>query len=217
MPQSLVPPRFLFRFAAMLPQCEAKWTDAGRALDESYRMLGLGALDGGRQFADVRAAWSTAGLVFTVRIEGKRQSPWCRDSRIEESDGIQLWIDTRNTHNVHRATRYCHRFAFLPAGGGRDLDRPVAEQLLINRSRENARPVRPRELKVASRIRKKGYTLAAFIPAEVLGGYDPDEHRQLGFQYSIHDRELGLQTFAVGPGMPYDEDPSLWATLDMTE
>ena len=29
-----------------------------------------------------------------------------------------VWIDTRNTQNIHRAGRFCHRFAFLPVGAG---------------------------------------------------------------------------------------------------
>ena len=217
MNQSLVPPRFLFRFVAPILQCDAKWTDTGCALGEEYRLLNLGELDQERKFADVRAAWNLSGLIFTVRIDAKHRPPWCRETQLDESDGLQVWIDTRNTHNVHRASRYCHRFVFLPAGGGRSLDRPVADQLLINRARENARPVRPRELKVTSNIHKAGLSLAAFIPAVVLDGYDPNEYRQLGFQYAVLDRELGLQTFAVGPGLPYDEDPSLWTTLEMVE
>jgi hypothetical protein len=217
MNEALLPPRFLFRFEAPIARTDAKWSDVGVTLDDPHQLLNLGELDAARQFADVRAAWSDAGLFFVVRVAGKSKPPWCRDSRLEDSDGLQVWIDTRATHNIHRATKYCHRFVFLPAGGGRKFDQPVADQLLINRARENARPVRPRELKVAAQPHKTGYALGAFIPAIALGGYDPSEHRSLGFQYAVYDRELGLQTFSTGPGLPYDEDPSLWATLEMVE
>ena len=46
-------------------------------------------------------------------------------------------------------------------------------------------------------------------------GFEPQEHPRLGFNYAIVDRELGLQTFSVGHPLPYDEDPSLWATLEL--
>jgi hypothetical protein len=128
-----------------------------------------------------------------------------------------VWIDTRATLNIHRASRYCHRYAFLPAGGGRGGNEPVADQLLINRARENARPIRPRELQVASRVTKSGYWLAAFVPAVALGGYDPQQYRQLGFTYAVYDRELGLQTFAAGPAFPFDEDPTCWAALELSQ
>lgn len=214
---ALVPPRFLFRFAAPILKSNGAWSDSGVKLGDDCRLLSLGELDGVRMFADVRAAWSADGLLFTLHINGKRKPPWCRDSALDESDGLHVWIDTRDMQNIHRASKYCHRFAFLPGGGGRQFDRPVADQLLINRARENARPVRPRELKVVATVRKTGYSLAASISADALGGYDPIDNRQIGFQYAVVDRELGMQTFSCPPGLPYEEDPGLWATLNLVD
>ena len=74
---------------------------------------------------------------------------------------------------------------------------------------------KPRQLQVVSNVAGGGYELAAFIPREALAGYDPEYHPQLGFNYAVHDRELGVATFASGPGFPYDEDPSCWATLEL--
>lgn len=219
---TLLAPRFLFRFAVPLLPSAVNWKAGGVVLDESHRLMNLAELDSAtdnreRQFADVRAAWTAAGLLFNVTVAGKQQPLWCRDERLEDSDGLQVWIDTRATLNIHRASRYCHRYAFLPAGGGHSNTEPVADQLLINRARENARPIRPRELQVATKITKNGYWLAAFVPAVALGGYDPLQHRQLGFTYAVYDRELGLQTFASGPAFPYDEDPTCWAVLELAD
>jgi hypothetical protein len=219
---TLIAPRFLFRFAVPVKRRDPIWKQGGIELDESFRLMNLAALDANsadaeRSFADVRMAWSPDGLAFNVTVAGKDQPPWCRDSRLADSDGLSVWIDTRATLNIHRASRYCHRFAFLPAGGGRGNLEPVADQLLINRARENARPVKPRELAVVSRMKKDGYWLAAFVPAVALGGYDPQQYRQLGFTYAIFDRERGLQTFASGPAFPFDEDPTCWAVLDLVE
>ena len=47
------------------------------------------------------------------------------------------------------------------------------------------------------------------------GGYDPQQHRQLGFTYAVFDRELGMQTFAAGPAFPFDEDPTCWALMEL--
>jgi hypothetical protein len=219
---SLLAPRFLFRFAVPVRRCDPIWKAGGVELDESYRLLNLAALDAGsadaeRSFADVRMAWSPDGLLFNVLVEGKQQPSWCRDSRLADSDGLSVWIDTRATLNIHRASRYCHRFAFLPVGGGRGSLEPVADQVLINRARENARPVRARELQVASKVKKNGYWLAGFVPAGALGGYDPQQHRQLGFTYAVFDRELGMQTFAAGPAFPFDEDPTCWGVVELDD
>ena len=174
-------------------------------------------LDRRRTFADMRAAWSPEGLAFSVAVSGKTKPPWCRESRLEDSDGLCLWIDTRDTHNVHRASRFCHRFMFLPSGGGRRLDRPVADQMIIHRARENAKPIRPGMLNVGVAMRVDGYLLSAFIPAEALTGYQPSEYPKLGFFYLVQDRELGHQTFSVDHQFPFETDPSLWGTLELEE
>jgi hypothetical protein len=219
---TLLAPRFLFRFAVPLRRRDPIWKPGGVELDESYRLLNLAELDTGSAdrepaFADVRMAWSAGGLLINATVSGKQQPLWCREGRLEDSDGLQVWIDTRATLNIHRASRYCHRYVFLPAGGGQGQLGPVADQLLINRARENAPPIRPRELQVASKITKDGYWLAAFVPPGALAGFDPHQHRQIGFTYAIFDRERGIQTFATGPSFPFTEDPTCWAALELVE
>jgi hypothetical protein len=240
MTNPLLPTRFLFRFSAPCRYHDPLWTANGSQLDKTYRLIGLAELEGQAMPAEVRAAWSDAGLAFCVHVQGKSQPPWCRGSRAEDSDGLQVWIDTRDVHNVHRAGRFCHRFIFLPDGAEKKGDcpnfrghrraamvgengtvpfgapaNPVAESLPINRAREQPNPIREGLLKVHCEIQKNGYVLEAFIPAEALTGFDPVEHPRLGFTYAVIDRELGQQTFGVGSPMPYQEDPGLWATLEL--
>ncbi len=154
-------------------------------------------------------------MAFSILVQGKEHPPWCRASKPEDSDGVQLWIDTRDVHNVHRASHFCHRFIFLASGGGNRLDRPVAQPLAINRAKAPPRPIRPESLRAIGRTIPGGYGLEIMIPAEALTGFDPEEHPRLGFTYAVIDRELAQQTFGVGSPMPYDEDPSLWATLEL--
>jgi hypothetical protein len=214
---SLMPPRQFFRFSADVRRADDLASPKGFALDESYALPLFGMLDGRPALADVRMAWSPDGLAWQVTVEGKTQLPWCRDSRLEDSDGLQVWVDTRATLNVHRASRFTHRFIYLPRGGGSAGDQAIADQLLINRARENARPVRPRELTARAKATSSGYTLWAFAPAGALGGYDPAQQQRLGFTYAVLDRERGLQTFASGPEFPYEEDPSCWAELRLVD
>ncbi len=217
MNEPLLPTRFLFRFAAACRYKSPLWTPQGASLDEKYRLVNFAELEGPSTPPDFRIAWSEAGLALAVRVEGKRQPPWCRASRSEDSDSVQVWIDTRDVHNVHRAGRFCHRFIFLPCGGGRGLDQPVAHWLPIHRAREEPKAIVPEQLHVRGEKRADGYFLEAFLPAEALTGFDPQEHPRLGFTYAVIDRELGEQTFGVGSPMPYQEDPSLWATLEMVK
>jgi hypothetical protein len=215
MSESLLPKRFLFRFALPCLYRDPLWTAKGAGLDATCRLVSFAELERGGVFADVRAAWSEAGVAFTVLVEGKQQAPWCRESRPEDSDGVQFWIDTRDVHNVHRASRFCHRLLFLPTGGGHRLDQPVALWVPIHRAKEHPRAVRPELLRAVTHRRRDGYQLDVWVPAETLTGFDPQEHPRLGFTYAVLDRELGEQTLGVGSPMPYQEDPSLWATLEL--
>jgi hypothetical protein len=87
--------------------------------------------------------------------------------------------------------------------------------LLINRARESPKPIRQGLLRVRSEKRVDGYLLEAFLPAAALTGFDPAEHPRLGFTYAVIDRELGDQTFSCGPEFSYQDDPSLWASLEL--
>ena len=215
MSEPLIPPSFLFHYAVPCRHHPLQWSARGLSLGEEYRVLSFSELDQQRQFADVRMAWSEQGLGFYVRVAGKRQLPWCREAAFDESDGLHVWIDTRDTHNIHRAGRFCHRFAFLPMGGGSRRDEALAGQLLINRAKEHAKPATPRQLLTRSEKRVDGYVLEAMIHASALTGYDPADHPRLGFYFRVFDRELGEQTLAVGSELPIEEDPSLWATVEL--
>ena len=212
----LIPSTFLFRMAIDCQFCDAKWTHRGFELDEKHVIPSFrGELEDGPHFADFRLGWNEAGIFVTLRATGKKQSPWCRESRIEDSDGLSIWIDTRDTQSVHRATRFCHRFLFLPQGSGRLMDEPVASAVTIARAKELHKPIQPGSIFVRSEKRVDGYIIQALIPADVLTGFDPTEHPKLGFYYAVMDRELGWQTFSLGPEFPFVSDPSLWGTMEL--
>lgn len=213
----LIPPRMLFRFCVPCRYLEGPvWQPRkGVQLGEQYRLPSLAELDGKPGFADLRVAWNEQGMAFNLTLTGKRQPPWCRSSQPDASDGLQVWLDTRDTHNIHRASRFCHRFSFMPMGEGPKRDEAACFQLAIHRAKDQARPVQPGQLAARSEIRTNGYTLEAAIAAPALWGYDPSEHPRIGFTYLIEDRELPRQSFSVGPEFPYQEDPSLWGSLEL--
>lgn len=213
--ESILAQSFLFRFSVPCYSRPGGWSESGLRMGEQHRIPSFSELEGKTLFADLRAAWNEKGLYFSLRVSGKRQLPWCRQTRLEDSDGLHLLLDTRNTQNIHRASRFCHHFVFLPFGAGRRMDQPVATLIDIHRARENPKPVANDQLNVRSEKRVDGYILESFVPADALTGFEPDETGRLGFTYAVADRELGSQTLAVGPEFPILEDPSLWGTLEL--
>ena len=210
MSSSLIDPTFLFRFEVELRKRAAKWTPKGLKLPASHRLPSFNALGDRPVFADVRMAWSADGLSVHVLVNGKRQLPWCRDSRLDDSDGFHLWIDTRCTSAIHRATQYCHRFLWMPAGGGPKRDKPLVSLVPINRARSHPKAIDPAVLRIAALPRHDGYEMSGFVPATALTGFDPVEQPRIGIYYAVIDRELGWQALALGPDYPVMEDPSLW-------
>jgi hypothetical protein len=136
-------------------------------------------------------------------------------ARPRQSDGVSLWIDTRDARTSHRASRYCHQFHFLPTGGGAEKDEPVFLQTKINRALNDA-PLAPGgSVPFRCRVRASGYRLAAFLPAGVLHGFDPEQNPRMGIFYAIRDAELGEQTLGAGSDFPFGEDPTLWSVLEL--
>lgn len=213
---SQVPKNLLFRYKIACHEFKSKST-AKFELGDQHVLPNFGSFEGQFQFAQLRIGWSEDGLFVQAEISKKEQTPWCRESQLLDSDGVQIWIDTRDTHNVHRASKFCHWFVLLPMGGGDDGKKPLASMLKINRSKDDSPSINRHKIDLTAKVTKTGYKLSAFIPGKALNGWDVDEHQSVGFNFSVVDRELGCQTLAVGPELPISEDPSLWHTLELVE
>src|SRR5690242_2390473 len=102
---TLIPSRFLFRVAYPCRHVAAMPQDEGdRLLDlpDICRIDDFAAMDGRRNFADVRLAWNELGLGFQVTVRGKDQPPQGELTKPRSSDGATLWIDTRDARTSHR-------------------------------------------------------------------------------------------------------------------
>src|SRR4051812_6302839 len=118
---SLVPPSFLLRICHPCRHCQPiPQTDGDRLLDLSadYRLQNFAVMDNRPSYADIRLAWNELGVGFQVEVKGKEQPPQGDIARARASDGVSIWLDTRDARTSHRASRYCHQFHLLPTGGG---------------------------------------------------------------------------------------------------
>jgi hypothetical protein len=215
----LIPNRFLFRvshpcrFVAGIPDDDEDLFH----LPEECQIDNFADMDGKNNFADVRLAWNPEGLAIQAEVRGKERPPAGDAAKPRLSDGLSLWIDTRDARTSHRASRFCHQFHFLPAGGGPDRDEPAFVQAKIHRALADA-PLAPLgAVPFRCRQRASGYRLAAFLPAAVLTGFDPEQNRRMGVFYCLRDAELGEQTLGAGTDLPYAEDPTLWSVLELVK
>jgi hypothetical protein len=217
---SLIPHRLLFRVAHPclyvkdMPQSEA---DDLLALPEACRLDNFAAMDDRTNFADFRIAWNEHGLGVQVAVSGKENPPRGDVARPRQSDGVTVWIDTRDARASHRATRYCHQFHLLAAGGGREKEDAALLQSPIHRALQDAPNNLDSSVPFRAVRKASGYKVEAFLTAAVLYGFDPEQNLRLGIYYSVHDAELGDQVLSVGSDFPYSEDPSLWSVLELVK
>jgi len=216
---SVIPYRFLFRLMYSCPHVAGIPRDDEECLIDlptSARLDPFAEIDGAPRFADVRLAWNETGIGLQVEVYGKENPPLGDPDRLRQSDGVTLWIDTRGDRSGHRATKTCHQFHFLPAGGGTERDEPLFAQTKIHRALQDAPLASAADVPFRAECVTKGYRIEAFLSANVLYGFDPEQNPRLGIYYAVRDFELGEQTPSVNSDFPFGEDPSLWATLELS-
>ncbi|MBA3314334.1 MAG: hypothetical protein H0T47_13740 [Planctomycetaceae bacterium] len=212
----LLPHAFLFRFAVPVPYA-AGLPKRGRWLfgDDVASLPLFSAMDEATLDVVVKAAWNENGFGVAAEVTGKSMPSYAQPDDPAAGDGLHVWIDTRNTQGAHRAGKFCHRFAVLPAIGRGKSATPGVRAVEIPRARD-ATPTSDLELvRLASEVTKGGYRIEAWFPRETLHGFDPESSPKLGFHAVVKDSELGDRSLTVGDAFPTDHDPSMWTTLEL--
>ncbi|MFO0908928.1 MAG: hypothetical protein U0794_11310 [Isosphaeraceae bacterium] len=213
----LLPQAFWFRFATRCARVEPLPKKSGD-LPESCRLLEASRLDGKTPWAEVRTAWNPAGLAVEVTAEGDLHALGSNDTPDSLSYGLRVWVDTRDTRDVSRATRFCHRFeTTLVKGKGKSALTVTAQQRPIARAVADAPICKPEEIVATAEKLPKGWRLSLWLPASVMHGFDPDTNRRLGFAYEVRAPDRDPQYFGVGRDFPIGENPSLWSTLELSD
>jgi len=221
----VVPHPFLFRFSFPVRRLDDVPKRGKRLLNlgSEFALPDLSELQGARPTGELRMAWNDEGLGVSVLVRGKSREPEGDSRTPTMADGLQLWLDTRNTQTVHRATRFCHHFCFAPVGGGLNGEQPFGLQLPIAQAREVTPLAATGSLLVNAELLSDGYRLEAWLQRDQLHGFDPAADREagtptrLGFFFMIRDSERGDQTLTVDDRFPFAYDPSLWSTLELID
>lgn len=211
----LLPPDLQFRWILPVPRVE-KLPGSGQLWSTIPDEAALTIPRALEETPPVRwsAAWNDNGLAIVAEVQG--QSRWnCNPDRPLESDGILIWIDTRDTHDIHRASRFCHLISVMPSGGGDSGTDPNAVAVPIPRAKEDGKLAHSHHFLVTAEKTKVGYRLAAWIPGQALNGFDPTAQPRIGFFAMLKDRVLGDHPISLTTEFPFDGDPSLWLTLEL--
>src|SRR6516165_3689979 len=115
MAKSLLPQAFWFRLCAPCPRVNEIPRDGRRegllGLPATCSVPELSTLEHRASWASVRAAWNLQGLGIAILAQTPPGLAAQNADRPEGFADVNLWIDTRDTRDVSRATRFCHRFS----------------------------------------------------------------------------------------------------------
>jgi hypothetical protein len=220
MSKQLLPQTFWFRTASHCTRIAEipRLTGITRLLDlpEACALPDFCQLDGESNWAEVRVGWNNGGLGIAVHASELSDQQLVRD-RPEGFANVNVWIDTRDTRNVSRATKFCHRYtARLTVVGPRKLNVEVAQKP-IARALGDAPICRPQVIETRAEVGRSEWMLEIFLPVSILNGFDPDTNRRLGFAYQIADHVHPDQFLTIGREFPLGENPSLWSTLELRD
>jgi hypothetical protein len=216
----LLPQAFWFRLAIPCRRIDGLPRPQGKRLDlpGSCALPGTEPLEGKTPWAEVRVAWNPGGLAVAVEARPRGGAPAAGLDGPEAAEGVEVWVDTRDTRTIHRASRFCHRFAAVLAPRGRGASAEVAvSRRPIPRALAEAPPGRTEAISARAERLRGAWRLELFLPAEALHGFDPETNRRLGFCYRVGGPDGEAQFLGVGREFPVGEDPSLWSTLELRD
>ncbi len=217
MHNQIIPPSFLFQYSLIAPLVAAIPRKKGRLLqlDESSRLFVPGSMNGGSTSFGLKVAWNPEGLGIEIEVRAKKLPPAGRRNDLKTSDFVSVFLDTRQTANVHRATEYCASLVVLPSDDHVN-DRPTVGFIEMAQQRAMRKDQDGRKCGVQTHLHSDGYTLELWIPGTQLVGFDdaPGIGR-IGFFCIVQDTELGEMALSVGDDFPVSLDPSTWLQLEL--
>lgn len=213
----IVPPSFLFQYQLSIPRMDDLPRKKGRRLQlpDTARVFVPATMNEGAAGLDVRLAWNPGGLGMELIVHGKKQELSGRRHDLKHSDHVLVFIDTRHTANVHRATQFCTSMQILPSDEAADDD-PTVQFVDIAQQRGTHREQDAKKVVVAVESVSDGYRLELWIPAAQIPGFaETPEIGHLGFYVVVEDTELGQLPLSIGDDFPIALDPSTWLQLNL--
>ncbi|MCA9244227.1 MAG: hypothetical protein KDA32_09745 [Phycisphaerales bacterium] len=214
-----LPIRPFFEFETRIARLPAPPRIDGKmsAWSSKYRLPTLVELENATPTVTAYAGWSVDGFGVGFDIKRGRQALQCDAQSWWKFDGVRVCIDTRDARENRRATRFCHFFYMLPRGAGRDGRGPVVGLHRMSRAREHPPGIDTSLIQVGVNVGQGHYTLEAFFPAACLHGWNPAEHRHIGFFYKVRNLSLSDEHFSATDDFGWNVDPSGWATATLAE
>ena len=213
----IVPPSFLFQYQLSVPRVDGLPKKKGKSLQlpDTARVFVPSSLNEGTAGLELKLGWNPDGLAIEIAVRGKKEETAGRRHDLKNSDVVYVFLDTRHTANVHRATEFCTALLILPSDEAAD-DKPTVQFVEIAQQRGTRREPDAKRVMVNIQNQSDGYLLNLWIPAAQMPGFDQiEEIGHLGFYIVVEDTELGQLPLSIGDDFPVAHDPSTWLQLNL--
>lgn len=213
----IVPPSFLFQYQLSVLRMDDLPRKKGRPLQlpDTATIFVPATMNEGSAGFDVRLAWNPNGLAMELAVHGKKQEISGRQHDLKHSDYVSVFIDTRHTANVHRATQFCTALRIFPSDEAFN-DQPTVQFVDLAQQSGTRRAQDAKKVVLAVASLSDGYRLELWIPAAQMPGFaETPEIGHLGFYVVVEDTELGVLPLSIGDDFPITHDPSTWLQLNL--
>ncbi len=232
--ETLLPPSFWFKLALESPRVDSMPGAKGGPLlnlPERSRLPDFALLAGSPSWVTVATGWNAGGLgiCFEARnpvpAEGKParsgagrgSAPALGESQRLSIATVDLWVDTRDTRTISRASRFCHYFRAEIRSNTSGSVGVQLDQQPIPRATAEAPMGREADRLVRADRSATGWRLELFFKSAALNGFDPDTNRRLGLSYRVHEVARGDAWMGVGDDFQLPVNPGLWSTLVLVD
>lgn len=175
---------------------------------DPFLLPSLSVLLDEEDFAIVALSYGERGIYISIEINQPFQE--VSFPKVQQGDGIEIFIDTRDVKTSGSLHKFCHHFIFLP--------KPVSDVSACEVTRLRAEDSHPLAdsslLHVESQFYKESYQLNIHIESEALFGFDPKQMPRIGFAYKIHRARGPCQNFSHSDAeFQIEKYPHLWPSL----
>lgn len=161
-------------------------------------------------------AWNERGLTVAFEVLDTDIEAAPAQGRWWTRDCVEFWVSTRPVppdQEIYNA--YCHQFFFVPVRmPGSDGQSGTFGQWHREGDALTQHRIPHPDIKYAARILPDRYVVEAFIPAEILHGFDPATSAALAFNLHVRDFQAATDTYwSAGKDANTHLRPNTWGVL----
>lgn len=162
----------------------------------------------------VKIAWDNTGLYFCYDVKApENQIHKVKSSSFWDGDGVEIFVDTRNTKDKLRGSAWAQQFWVWPFGMAGDDSKVGGEAKMDKKGEQEYVPCTNAEIQRGAKKTAEGWTLQVHIPFERLKDPNLQPGRIVGLNLSICTGTALIYYWAGTSHVRTSEHPETWGDV----